>query len=660
MGDSRSGPGRRAGFRHNLASRRRLLAAFAERRWFVGLHAAAEHGYGYHDARGNRFLGSRARSTADAALQRDIDAAIARAWNWHDARFSVEQLGQRSSWQFYALQALGLAASLTEHRPIGDSVWRGQARPVLLKLQDASDGSWQGTPDEPPLIATSMAILFLTSSPTRDNSTSRNAAPKAQPDFVWGPPTRGLQAAVEFVPQQESYAFGDVLGVRFHIRNVSDQTIRFSSELARQGDHPTVLNKAGHEQRVAGVENIIRPQLFPFSVKPGQEAVLDAYPLGIYETEEQGRRFKHTAGNYLVCAPGHYTIRYTVNLGNVVHRDADGKQIEPAEGDWVGTVDTGPVPLEVRRQADGSLPSVRATEAEKPPAVAAAVAEEAIVQSEAIEHKAHLDETARLLEQQAGGIWRKDTLGKRLFCRTIWNDGPRDGTVGLYVVLPGSLDDAGKARAFVEVNRSAIPLDVLGCNDSLTVLASAPEKTPEFTAKIRAALKLEDPGFRINPLRNDESRPQAAKLHGITTDIEQLRLDVLLFFYPGNDSPQLAMTLSVPKLTEESTAEWPKINITKDEAQKLLDAIHEAISFGPRSAYLAGQKRDPLNRFTLVLRGYLKGVDQYEDLEAHQPENRAKMLRAVRGGLTGKAAEAMDELLARIAEVEKARRAAAK
>ena len=135
-----------------------------------------------------------------------------------------------------------------------------------------------------------------------------------------------------------------------------------------------------------------------------------------------------------------------------------------------------------------------------------------------------------------------------------------------------------------------------------------------------------------------------------------MRFDVL--FYGGSDSPQFAMTLSVPKLTEESTAEWPKINITKDEAQKLLDAIDEAIPFGPCSAYLAGQKPHDFKRFTLVLRGYLKGVDQYEDLEGDEPENRAKLLRAVRGGLTGKAAEAMDELLARIAEVEKARCAA--
>jgi hypothetical protein len=49
--------------------------------------------------------------------------------------------------------------------------------------------------------------------------------PRKQPDLVWGPVTQGLQAAVEFVPQQESYVFGAKADVRFHVRNVSDQAI---------------------------------------------------------------------------------------------------------------------------------------------------------------------------------------------------------------------------------------------------------------------------------------------------------------------------------------------------------------------------------------------------------------------------------------------------
>ena len=281
------------------------------------------------------------------------------------------------------------------------------------------------------------------------------------------------------------------------------------------------------------------------------------------------------------------------------------------------------------------------------------------IQREAIERKADLDETAKLLEQQAGGIWRKSSRGESLTCRVIWNDEDRRNTIGAYVVLPGSLDDAGEALRVRPRKLDATPLDVLGCNDSLTVLASDPQKIPEFTAKIRTALKLEDPGFRIHPNRNDRHPAQAAKVHGIATDIEQLRFDVL--YYGGNDSPQFAMTLSVPKLTEKSTAEWPKINITKDEAQKLLAAIHAASPnpFGVCSAYLAGQKPYGLKRFTLVLRGYLRGVDQYEDLAANEPQNREKMLRAIRSGLSGKAAEAMDELLAHIAQIEKARSAGA-
>jgi len=108
-------------------------------------------------------LAAARRSAADEAAQHAIDAAIQRAWRWHDDRFSVEQLGRGSPWQFYSLQALGLAASLTDHRRIGDSAWREQALPLLLRLQDVEAGSWQGQAAEPPLIATSLAILSLTS-----------------------------------------------------------------------------------------------------------------------------------------------------------------------------------------------------------------------------------------------------------------------------------------------------------------------------------------------------------------------------------------------------------------------------------------------------------------------------------------------------------------
>ena len=110
-------------------------------------------------------LAAARRAAADEAAQHAIDAAIQRAWRWHDERFSVEQLGRGSPWQFYSLQALGLAASLTDHRRIGDLAWREQALPLLLRLQDVDAGSWQGQAAEPPLVATSLAILSLTSVP---------------------------------------------------------------------------------------------------------------------------------------------------------------------------------------------------------------------------------------------------------------------------------------------------------------------------------------------------------------------------------------------------------------------------------------------------------------------------------------------------------------
>jgi beta-lactamase regulating signal transducer with metallopeptidase domain len=182
--------------------------------------------------------------------------------------------------------------------------------------------------------------------------------PRKQPDLVWGPVTQGLQAAVEFVPQQESYVVGAKADVRFHVRNVSDQAIRFSTEQVRQGDRVTVINEAGQTQRVTNLWHSGRAVFIHFTLKPAQEAVLDAVSLGIVETDEQVRQSKLPVGNRLVCAPGRYTVRYAIRFGNVVRKDATGKQTVPVEGDWVGTIETGPVSLVVRRQAGSGLPGL--------------------------------------------------------------------------------------------------------------------------------------------------------------------------------------------------------------------------------------------------------------------------------------------------------------
>jgi hypothetical protein len=271
------------------------------------------------------------------------------------------------------------------------------------------------------------------------------------------------------------------------------------------------------------------------------------------------------------------------------------------------------------------------------------------LQGEATARQADPGETARLLEQQAGGSWRKSSRGWPLFCQVMGKDEVGRGTAGVYAVLPYMLDDAGKARAFVFANHNAVPFDVLGCNDVLTVMASYPRMTPEFTAKIRAALRLRDPGFRIDPRRSSRSHQPGVRTHGIATHLDRMQLELL--YYGESGSPRFAVTLSVPELTAASTAEWQRVRVNKREAQKIVDATDAAGLFGPLSAYLAGQRPRGVQRFALVMRGYLRGVDQYaDDLAARDAESRARILRVLRSSLSGQAARAMDELLARIGE----------
>jgi len=64
------------------------------------------------------------------------------------------------------------------------------------------------------------------------------------PHLVWGEPVRGLRAAVEFVPDQETYSPPCQMHVRLHIQNVSDRIIQFASKVPRN-DYPIVTDANG-------------------------------------------------------------------------------------------------------------------------------------------------------------------------------------------------------------------------------------------------------------------------------------------------------------------------------------------------------------------------------------------------------------------------------
>src|SRR4051794_3391128 len=93
-------------------------------------------------------------------------------------------------------------------------------------------------------------VLWLTLPLAADEPTRRK-------DLVWGEPVKGLRAAVELTSlattaqaradtADATFPHGSKLDVRFHVENVGDRPVTFTSEGWRQGDRVQILDLAGN------------------------------------------------------------------------------------------------------------------------------------------------------------------------------------------------------------------------------------------------------------------------------------------------------------------------------------------------------------------------------------------------------------------------------
>ncbi|MFC1600884.1 hypothetical protein ACFL34_00865, partial [Candidatus Sumerlaeota bacterium] len=174
-----------------------------------------------------------------------------------------------------------------------------------------------------------------------------------KPGGVWGKEVNGLVAAIELEPDKPSYAFGEMIDVRFRIKNVGKQTIQFSATSWRQ-DH-AILHSA-KDREVSHTDSWYsgEPQFKHYSLRPEQEVTLENYDLAFARDRAQEETFKPPIGSSFVCSPGQYTLQYELRLSDIERRDADGKITVPRPGDWTGTLKTGPLTLNVT--AESALP----------------------------------------------------------------------------------------------------------------------------------------------------------------------------------------------------------------------------------------------------------------------------------------------------------------
>ncbi len=165
-----------------------------------------------------------------------------------------------------------------------------------------------------------------------------------RPKLVWGPVKDGLQAAVEFRPFPGAAPTNDPPGIFptmpqvstiFHVKNVSDRTIKFVSETGRQLDKVTATDEAGKTKRLEGAFFTGWPILVRWTLKPGEVAELHAL----------------TSGIGLLDKPGKYTLRYDINFGSLSRNDDKGDDGFPKEDDWQQVLPTGDMPITIRARA---------------------------------------------------------------------------------------------------------------------------------------------------------------------------------------------------------------------------------------------------------------------------------------------------------------------
>jgi len=180
-------------------------------------------------------------------------------------------------------------------------------------------------------------------------------------ELVWGKAENGLRAAVEFrsaatTPQGRrdtasgTFPYGSRLNPLIHVENVSDKAISFWSETWRQDDGITLIEDAGKETPVTHSWYSGWPRIELWTLKPGQTALLSCITLGIAGTDAGAKEFSHPIAPFVVPDPGKYRLRYELHFGRLQRQDNNGKKIIPREGDWVGTVLTGPAPITVRER----------------------------------------------------------------------------------------------------------------------------------------------------------------------------------------------------------------------------------------------------------------------------------------------------------------------
>jgi len=177
-----------------------------------------------------------------------------------------------------------------------------------------------------------------------------NSDPK-RPNIVWGPKVKGLRAALEIVPEKTTYALGDLVGIRFHIQNVSAGTRQLAFTELLQGSGFVAVDEKGKAHAAYNCYELGSwPRLQRRVLKPGEEAVLEYGHVCLGELVNTPATTvtadvtppdpkPATEGIAISCSvdvlPGRYFLWYDLRLP-----DTGGSEVLEQD-DWRGTVQSG-------------------------------------------------------------------------------------------------------------------------------------------------------------------------------------------------------------------------------------------------------------------------------------------------------------------------------
>jgi hypothetical protein len=200
-----------------------------------------------------------------------------------------------------------------------------------------------------------------------------NLVVRVEGEVAWGEAVNGLRAAVEFVPEKESYTWGEGVEVRFHIQNIGSEDAQFASESTRQ-DWATVKDSDGNDVKVDRRRHSGTVATIRHIIKPGQILTLKTSGLGFGDSDDPAlvtERKGPWIGSLVQCGPGQYSISYPVNrdlkTGVREVTVTERQQVDPRRFELVetGTVagSAAPEPNQTRGRIRGVVVSA---ESDKP------------------------------------------------------------------------------------------------------------------------------------------------------------------------------------------------------------------------------------------------------------------------------------------------------